>query len=183
MYSLISSWPKKLLSTFVLTILMIIGGLIVDPSYLNNPIGEDIMGVSADEGFSMPATTESSVVADGIDPIQIDMKSEQGDFAGDIEVVGADGKILFSNRFALRKYPSGFLPNPAKWQSFLSPTAGKGTYRIRMTQEKPGRAKVFIYQGPFLLRMLILPIVAALLILILSVTLTKSTSATDTGRN
>lgn len=169
----LSTWPRKIASTLALTIILVIGGLIVDPAYMNNPIGEDLMGVTAEDGYPMPATSESTLIADGIDPIQIDLKSELGDFAGEVEVLAPDGRILLSKRFALRKYPSSFIPNPSKWQSFLAPSAGKGSYKVRLTQEQPGRAKVFFYQGPFLMRMLILPLIAAFLILVINFTVAK----------
>lgn len=171
----LSTWPRKIASTMVLTILLVIGGLIVDPAYLNNPIGEDLMGVTAEEGYQMPATSESSVVADGIDAIQIDLKSELGDFSGELEVIAPNGNNILTTRFALRKYPATFLPNPSKWQSFLARNSGKGTYKIRLTQEQPGKAKVFMYQGPFTLRMLILPLIAAFIIMVINLTIGGST--------
>lgn len=171
----LSTWPRKIASTMALTILLVIGGLIIDPAYLNNPIGEDLMGVTAEEGYQMPATSESSVVADGIDAIQIDLKSEQGDFSGELEVIAPNGNNILTTRFALRKYPATFLPNPSKWQSFLARNSGKGTYKIRLTQEQPGKAKVFMYQGPFTLRMLILPLIAAFIIMVINLTIGGST--------
>jgi len=166
----IGNWPRRLASTFALTILMVVGGLIIDQAYLDNPIGEGILGVTAEEGYNMPATTEISVTADGVDSIKLDLKSELGDFGGDIEVLAPDGNMVFQNRFALRHYPSTLMPNPAKWQTFNIRNVGKGTYLVRLTQERPGRAKVFFYQGPFLARMGILPLIAAFIILVLSFT-------------
>ncbi len=166
----LANWKRKIASTIGLTILLVVGGMIVDPSYLNNPIGEGNLGVVAAEGYAMPATTELSLVANGVDPIQIDIKSEEGDFAGEVELMAPDGKLLMNKKFALRKYPATFIPNHAKWQTFLSRQTGPGTYLLRMTQEQPGKAKAFIYQGPFFLRMLILPLIAAFMILILSFT-------------
>ena len=166
----IGSWLRRLASTFALTLLMVIGGLIIDQAYLDNPIGEGTLGVTAEEGYDMPATTEISVTADGVDSIKIDLKSELGDFGGDIEVIAPDGRMSFQNRFALRNYPPTLMPNPSKWQSFNAPSRGKGTYLVRLTQEHPGRAKVFFYQGPFVARMLTLPLIAAFIILVLSFT-------------
>lgn len=166
----LANWKRKIVSTLVLTITLVAGGLIVDPSYLNNPIGEGGLGVVAAEGYSMPATTELSLVANGVDPIQIDLKSEEGDFGGDIELISPAGKLILAKEFALRKYPATFLPNPAKWQTFLARQTGPGTYLLRMTQKNPGKAKAFIYQGPFVLRMVILPLIAAFIMLVLSFT-------------
>lgn len=171
----LANWKRKVASTFVLTIIMVVGGLIIDPAYLNNPIGEGSLGVVAAEGYPMPATTELSLVANGVDPIQIDLKSEDGDFAGEVELISPKGELLLNRKFALRKYPTTFLPNPAKWQSFLSRHQGPGTYLLRLTQEQPGKAKVFLYQGPFILRMVILPLIAAFFMLVLSFTFAPKT--------
>lgn len=177
MNSFLSTWPRKVASTLAITVILVVGGLIVDPSYLSNPIGEDLMGVTAEEGFQMPATSESTIIVDGIDPVQIDLKSETGDFSGELEVISPAGRVLFNRRFALRKYPASFMPNPAKWQSFLSPIAEKGHYKVRLTQEQPGRANVFFYQGPFILRMVILPFIAAFFIMIAYFTLCRPKAA------
>ncbi len=166
----LANWKRKVASTFVLTIILIVGGLVVDPAYLNNPIGEGGLGVVAAEGFPMPATTELSLVANGVDPIQVDLKSDEGDFGGEIELISPAGKLVLAKEFALRKYPTSFLPNPAKWQTFMARQVGPGTYLLRLTQKNPGKAKAFIYQGPFVLRMVILPLIAAFIMLVLSFT-------------
>lgn len=171
----ISTWPRKILSTMALTIMLVIGGIIVDPAYLSNPIGEDQMGVTAEEGYQMPVTSESSVVADGVDPLQIDLKSELGDFSGEVEVIAPNGQTVLNSRFALRKYPQTFLPNPSKWQSFLARNAGKGTYKVRLTQEQPGKAKVYMYQGPFWIRMIVLPFIAGFIMLVINLTFGRPT--------
>lgn len=173
----LANWKRKIASTFLLTVVLVAGGMIVDPSYLNNPIGEGSLGVVAAEGYNMPATTEISFVADGVDPVQIDMKSEDGDFAGEIEVIAPNGQLILSQKFALRKYPSTLLPNPAKWQKFMSRQTGRGTYLLRMTQDNPGKAKIFLYQGPFVMRMVVLPLIAAFIMLVLHFTFSGKSSA------
>jgi hypothetical protein len=169
----IGSWLRRLASTFALTLLMVIGGLIIDQAYLDNPIGEGTLGVTKEENYSMPATTEIAVTADGIDAIKVDLKSEIGDFGGELEVLAPNGSLVAHKRFALRHYPPTLMPNPAKWQTINAPNLGKGTYLVRLTQERPGRAKVFFYQGPFVARMLILPLIAAFIILVLSFTFSR----------
>lgn len=175
----LANWKRKIASTMALTVIMIVGGLIVDPSYLNNPVGEGSLGVVAAEGYAMPATSELSLVANGVDPIQIDIKSEDGDFAGEVELISPQGKLLMSSKFALRKYPSSFMPNPSKWQTFMSRQAGPGTYLLRLTQEQPGKARAFIYQGPFIVRMLLLPLIAAFIMLVLSFTFAPRQAAVE----
>jgi len=173
----IGTWLSKIASTLALTMLIVIGGAIIDPAYLDNPIGEGSLGVTADEGYDMPATTEISVTADGLDSIKIDLKSETGDFAGDLEVIAPDGQMILQTRYALRHYPPTLMPNPAKWQIFNARTSGKGTYLVRLTQERPGKAKAFFYQGPFVARMAALPFIAAFIILLLGFTFSKKLPA------
>ena len=111
------------------------------------------------------------MVANGVDPLQVDILSSEGDFAGEIEIIDPDSQMAFKDRFALRNYPKSFLPNPAKWQTFYSPTLKKGTYLLRLTQESHGKAKVFFYQGPFVVRMLMLPFISAFILFIVILTM------------
>ena len=176
----LGTWLRKLASTLALALCMVIGGAIIDPAYLDNPIGEGDLGVTAEEGYDMPATTEISVTAGGVDSIRIDLKSELGDFGGEIEVLAPDGRMVLQKRFALRKYPATLMPNPAKWQSFNAYNGGKGTYLVRLTQERPGKAKAFFYQGPFIARMVTLPFIAGFIVLVLSFTFSKPLPRPDT---
>ncbi|MDN5280393.1 MAG: hypothetical protein PWR01_4358 [Clostridiales bacterium] len=174
MKALLTSWTGRFISLIVLTIAMAVGGYLVDPAYFQNPLGEGEIGLLAKDGYSMPATTEISVVADGVDPLQVDLTSVEGDFSGELEVIDPSGSIIFSDKFALRHHPKSFLPNPSKWQTFYSPTTGKGEYLLRLTQQNPGKARVFFYQGPFVVRMLMLPLIAAFFLLVIVLTLSPS---------
>lgn len=168
---LFETWKGRALSLIILTAIMAIGGVIVDPAYFQNPLGEGEIGIVAKDGYSLPATSEISVVVDGIDPLQIDLSSSEGDFAGELEVISPSGNLVKSERFALRYQPKSFLPNPGKWQTFYAAAKEKGTYLLRLTQESHGKARVFFYQGPFVLRMLMLPVVAAFFLLVIILTL------------
>ncbi len=75
MKALFTTWTGRIAAVFILTVAMAIGGLIVDPSYFQNPLGESEAGILADEGYDMPATTEVEFVADGVDPVQVDLSS------------------------------------------------------------------------------------------------------------
>lgn len=181
MKKLVSSWFGRIALVFILTILLGAGGYIIDHAYFQKPLGEGEVGLSADEGYSMPATTEISVVADGIDPLQLDLSSKKEDFSGLVEVLGPDDSVIFSQNFALRYHAKSFLPNPDKWATFYSPTPQKGTYKVRVTQDSPGKARIFFYQGPFWTRMLMLPFIAAFMVVVVSITLAPSKKDGDSS--
>lgn len=171
---LLTTWPGRAVSLFALTLFMAIGGYLIDPAYFQNPIGEGEIGLVAADGYSLPATSEIEVLVDGVDPLQIDLKSTSGDFSGTVEVIAPNGSMLFTDQFALRFYEKSFLPNHAKWQTFYSSTPQKGTYLLRLTQKEYGKAKIFFYQGPFLFRMLMLPLVAGFFLLVVIFTLSPA---------
>lgn len=171
---LLATWTGRFVSLFLLTLLMAVGGYIIDPAYFQNPLGEGEIGLVAADGYSMPATSEIEVVANGVDPLQIDLKSSDGDFSGLIEVVDPAGNMVLSSRFALRFFPKSFMPNHEKWQTFYAPAVKKGTYLLRMTQNTPGKAKIYFYQGPFIVRMLTLPAIAAFFLMATILTISPS---------
>ncbi len=168
---LLNTWLGRCLSLFLLTLTMAIGGYLIDPAYFQNPIGEGELGLLAADGYSMPATSEIEVVVDGVDPLQIDLKSADGDFSGTIEVLDPKGQMVLTNQFALRFFPKSFMPNHAKWQTFYAPALTRGTYSLRLTQNTPGKAKIYFYQGPFLVRMAMLPLIAGFFLLVIIFTL------------
>lgn len=171
---LLNSWPGKILLVIILTIMLGIGGYAIDHAYFQKPLGEGEIGLAADEGYSMPATSEISVVAGETDPLQVELTSKKEDFSGQLEVLGPDDSLVLNENFALRYQPKSFLPNPDKWETFYTPTPQKGTYRVRITQDSPGKAKIFFYQGPFWTRMLMLPFISAFIVVVVSITLAPS---------
>lgn len=178
---LLTTWLGRCVSLFALTLIMAISGYLIDPAYFQNPIGEGELGLLAADGYSMPATSEIEVVVDGIDPLQIDLKSADGDFSGVVEVIDPAGNMALSNQFALRFYEKSFMPNHAKWQTFFAPAVQKGTYLLRLTQNSPGKAKIYFYQGPFLVRMLMLPFIALFFLVVVIFTLSPSPEKIENG--
>ncbi|MGM0598879.1 MAG: hypothetical protein ACQETH_03570 [Candidatus Rifleibacteriota bacterium] len=174
MKKLVSGWFGRIIMVIILTIMLGMVGYIIDHAYFQKPLGEGEIGLAADEGYAMPATSEISVVAVETDPLQLDLSSKKEDFSGIVEVVGPDDSVIFTENFALRYQPKSFLPNPDKWETFYLPTPQNGTYRVRITQDSPGKARIFFYQGPFWTRMLMLPFIAVFIVVIISITLAPS---------
>lgn len=168
------TWVGRIVAVFALTIILTISGRIIDPAYFENPLGEGVVGIKAEENYDLPATSEIAVMVDGQDPLRIDFVARTTDISGTIEVLAPDGSMVFSDRLALRHYPNTFMPNHARWQTFNVPARKKGQYSLRLTQEQFGEARVFFYQGPFVMRLLVsVPLVAAFLVLVVSVTISK----------
>ncbi|MDD3000439.1 MAG: hypothetical protein PHF29_01650 [Candidatus Riflebacteria bacterium] len=172
----VKRWIRHILTVAGLTILILFSCLSIDASYLNNPIGYQEIGIVSSDGIPLPATNEVSVVADGIDPIQIDIKSSSGDFAGQIMVSDPEGRNVFQKDYALKYYPNTLFPNPTKWKTFMVPYKKPGVYRVFLSQDMFGKAQIYIYQGPFWARMLFLPLFATLIYIIVSVTFTKKSA-------
>jgi hypothetical protein len=179
MKALFTTWKGRFVSIILLTLLLGFGGVIIDPSYFQNPIGESETGILADEGYQMPVTTEVEVVADGVDPLQIDLSSIKNDFSGIVEVIDPYGELALTKDFALRYHPKSFLPNHSKWHTFYVPVSKKGAYLLRLTQNAPGKARVFFYQGPFVARIFMLPAIAVFFVGVISVTLAPSKETSE----
>lgn len=172
----VKKWIRHALNVAGLTILILFSCLSIDASYLNNPIGYENIGIVSSDGIPLPATNEVSFVADGIDPIQIDLKSTSGDFAGQIMVSDPDGRNVFQKDYALKYYPTTLFPNPTKWKTFMVPYKKPGVYRVFMSQDMFGKADIYMYQGPFVARILFLPLFAILVYIMVSVTFAKKTA-------
>lgn len=168
------TWIGRIMTVFALTIILTISGRIIDPAYFENPIGEGVVGVKTEDKYDLPATTEIEVMVDGQDPLRIDLAARTTDVSGTIEVLAPDGSMAYSGRVALRYYPNTFMPNHARWQTFLVPARAKGQYKVRLTQEQFGEVRALFYQGPFVMRLLVsVPLVAVFLVLVVSVTISK----------
>jgi hypothetical protein len=55
------------------------------------------------------------------------------------------------------------------WVSLYGATTAIGTYTLRLTQDQPGRIKIYFFQGPFTARMIFLPCLAAIFLFIFQV--------------
>jgi hypothetical protein len=169
----VTKWGTNLLLTLVVSVALGICALVVDPSYFQYPLGHGIVGVEQKENYAFPATTEIEFDAAGVDPIQIDLAAKDNDVKGEIEVFDPKGNLIITDNFDVKKLPNGIVPTPGKWFTKYSPPAGNGTYKLRLTQKAPGRISAFFYQGPFVLRFFLLPLISAVLIFIVKITFEK----------
>ena len=81
------------------------------------------------------------------------------------ELISPSGRLGMDQSFQLNG-PSGS-KGPSEWKSMLGAAEGNGTYTLRITQDSPGRITAYIYQGPFFLRIIGLPVAIAIFLLII----------------
>ena len=172
----------NIIIVFALTIGMGLGALFIDRSYFEYPIAatekkEDYLGVSAKEGYKMPVSTEFEFDAGGADLLQIDLAAKENDLSGFIELTDPSGKVSKAIDFNLKKYPKGFLPNHKRWVTSYLPGKQKGVYKLTITQNNPGKMVAYIYQGPFVLRIFLLPLAASFLLFLYKITFANTLSA------
>jgi len=153
-------WAKKIIVLLILTFIIGFAAYSIDHAYFEYPLGKGVIGISAKDKISLPATTEISFDANGTYPIQIDLGAKSNDLEGELELLGPNDKVCFEQKFNVKKYPAGFLPNPGKWSTFYTANRGAGEYKLRITQSKPGQVITYFYQGPFVIRFLLLPFTA-----------------------
>lgn len=173
MNSTIIALGKKAMIIFGLSVFLGLVGYSIDHAYFEYPLGTGTVGITAKDGNQFPATSEISFTAQSLDVIQVDLSAKKQDLEGEIEVIGPQGKNCLSTKFKVKKYPSGFLPNPGKWQSFFIKSTGVGEYKLRVTQNKHGEINTYFYQGPFTLRLVLLPFLAIFVYFLLSFTFEK----------
>jgi hypothetical protein len=166
-------WLRKSLTVLGLTIMIMFACLSIDSAYLTNPIGHSSIGITVNDGIPLPASSEITVTADGVDPIRIDLKAMDRDLSGMVSVTDPGGRVALQQRYGLRYYPPSFFPNPSRWQTLMAPYRGAGTYRIYVSQDQYGTAEFYAYQGPFWARIFFLPLFSILVLVIATVTFSK----------
>lgn len=164
---------KKLVIILSLSIFLGLLGYSIDHAYFEYPLGTGTVGITAKDGNQFPATSEISFETKGSDVIQLDLSAKENDLEGEIEVIDPQGQTCLSTKFKVKKYPSGFLPNPGKWQSFFIRNSKVGEYKLRLTQNKHGEINTYFYQGPFILRLALLPFLAIFVYFLFSFTFEK----------
>lgn len=153
-------WAKKIIVLLTLTVIIGFAAYSIDHAYFEYPLGNGLTGITAKDKINLPATTEISFDAKGNYPIQIDLGAKSNDLEGEMELLGPNDQVCLEQKFNIKKYPAGLLPNPGKWSTFYSANRGPGEYKLRITQSKPGQVITYFYQGPFVIRFLLLPFTA-----------------------
>jgi len=170
-------WVIMAVKYFFFTILLTIGLVLIDPNYFDVPLGSGEAGLIADQAPPSPFATEITFVAPAGDPIQIVMGAKDKPLPIRTELISPKGTSVMDKSMNLTM-TSGVTGNP-EWKSLLGSAPENGTYTLRITQDAPGRIKVYFFQGPFVVRMYILPMFSAFLFFLLQMTKKIGKSPTE----
>lgn len=157
-----------ILRYIVLLIVLTTGMVVIDPNYFQLGIAEGLMGLEDSKAPATPFATEMTFTAAAGDPFKIDLGARQRELRDvRIELLDPDGKTLSDQVKHLLRPPD---PNAKPtWLTLYSPAQRNGTYTLRLSQNAAGQAKVYIFQGPFVTRMIYLPIFAAILLFVFDI--------------
>ena len=150
-------WAKKIFLILGLSIILGFLAFSIDHSYFQYPLANGTVGIVAKDNIMLPATSEIDFTANDNNPIQVDLAAKTNDISGDVELIAPNGQKCLQTTFNVKKYPKGFLPRPSRWLTFYAPSMGHGEYKLRITQNKLGLVDTYFYQGPFVLRFILLP--------------------------
>ena len=173
-------WGWAIGRYFVL--LFVVTGLLlfIDPNYFDLPLGSAQLGMDAKENPTrsvtllrgLPFATAVTVEGGSGDPIEIVLGSREPNLAVEAEMTDPNGQVIWNKSLRLDTKPGQ--PGSAIWQSFLIGATEPGTYTLKVRQNAVGKIKVYFFQGPFVARMIILPIGVLLLSLIFSLARPKT---------
>jgi len=152
----------------ILTTILTAGMLLVDPNYFQKGIAEGFLGLEAAKAPAAPFATELTFSAAAGEPFKIDLGAKQQELRDvRIELLDPDGKPVTDQTTSLLRPPD---PNARPtWHTIYSPALRNGTHTLRISQSAPGQVKAYVFQGPFVMRMIFLPIFAAILLFVFDI--------------
>jgi len=137
--------------------------LLIDPNYFQAGIGEGMLGLEPAQAPATPFASELTFAATAGDPFRIDVGAKQRELRDvRIEVLNPDNAPVTDQTVHLLRPPDPAAP--PTWQTIYAPATRNGTYTLRLTQQEPGQVKVYLFQGPHLIRIAFLPLLAAILL-------------------
>lgn len=154
---------------YLALVLIVAAGMIaIDPNYFQLGIAEGLMGMEDSKAPATPFATELTFAAAAGDPFKIDLGARHRELRDvRIELLDPDGKTVTDQTSHLLRPPD---PNARPtWLSLYSPALRNGTYTLRLSQNEGGQVKVYVFQGPFVTRMVGLPIFTALLLFVFAI--------------
>jgi hypothetical protein len=158
-------WATWLLWTGV-KIVVLTGGLVVvmlmvDPFYFDQPLAVAEAGLEPAQAPPPPFATSVVFGAELGDPVKFALGAREVNTRARVEVLQPSGLTIYDRELEIVK-PTVAATRQG-WQTFSIGIAESGTYTLRITQQNPGIIKVYLFQGPFLARMIFLPFFAAFL--------------------
>ncbi|NLI78379.1 MAG: hypothetical protein GX442_18320 [Candidatus Riflebacteria bacterium] len=166
----IGGWAGFLVWTVVKIVLVTVGLVIimtmVDPFYFDQPLAVAEAGLEAGQAPPPPFATSVVIPVELGDPLKVALGARDASTRARVEVLQPSGFAAYDRQLEIRKPTT--MASRQGWQAFSVGVPETGTYTIRVTQDNPGMIKIYLFQGPFLARMLFLPVFAAFLVLIIS---------------
>jgi hypothetical protein len=131
--------------------------LFIDLNYFDYPLGvgeAGLVGTLAPQGT--PFTTAVQFVARNDFAVDMVMGARDVPLRIKAELLLPDQQVHFARNLELKRSadPGG----RAEWQRLRGPAAIPGTFTLRITQDKPGRIAIYLFQGPFVLRLILIPL-------------------------
>jgi len=139
--------------------------LLIDPNYFQAGIGEGLLGLEPGQAPATPFASELTFAAAAGDPFRIDFGARHQELRDvRIEVMNPDSTPVTDQTAHLLRPPD---PSARPtWHTIYVPATRNGTYTLRLSQQAPGQVKIYIFQGPHFLRMMFLPLFAAILLFV-----------------
>lgn len=163
----------------VLTLVLVFVMLLIDPFAFEQPLAVAEAGLEAAKAPSAPFTTAVVFSAEPGDPIKFAIGARDANINARIDVISPSGIMIDSRTLQISK-PT-MAATRQGWQSFSVGVPETGTYTLRITQNYPGLIKVYLFQGPFVARMIALPFFAALMLLLFNLLRRKKPSDPQTS--
>lgn len=145
-----------------LTGILTLGALLIDPNYFDAPLAVAEAGLPRDKAPGGLFATGVTFHAESGYAIQVVLAAKDSPLSLRLEMADPKGQPCLSQSLALTR--SGSESGATEWKSLLGATGAPGTYTLTITQDGPGRVTLYFFQGPFVLRMVGLPLLAALLL-------------------
>jgi len=167
-----SGWLEFLgwsaLKFLVITIFLVGGMLFVDPFYFDLPLSVAEAGMEPAQAPTPPFTTSVTFEASPGEPIKIALGARDAPTRARVEVLMPSGIAAYDSQMEISRPDGSGSPRGSRrgWQSFVIGVPESGSYTIRITQQTAGTIKIFLFQGPFVARLVFLPFFTAFLVMI-----------------
>jgi hypothetical protein len=163
---------------FLVTTLVVVGAfLLVDPNYFDIPLASALTGLEAKDAPVGPFATAVTFEAGQGEPITLVLAGRDAPLQVQGELTAPDGRTAWRDTFSIPHSTGGLLRG--NWITRNAPAPVLGTYTLRLSQSQPGRIKVYFFQGPFVARMIALPITMLIINLAVLVLAGRRESETD----
>lgn len=137
--------------------------IMIDPYYFDYQIGSALAGLDKSQAPAQKFTTSVTFKAKEQEPILLVFGARDKEITAQVDVVSPTNVCVYRNILQIPKPPQISIGRSG-WCEVFVPSITNGTYTLYITQEEPTYIKVYVFQGPFILRLVMLPIFSLILI-------------------